>query len=682
MLGSEENKKRLIQRILVCIFPAVLTYIAFNGILENDFILYDDQGYVTENEHVLSGLNRDSISWAFHSTLTGNWIPVTWLSHMLDTELYGADPKGHHFHALILHICNVLLVFLLVSKMTRQIWTAAIIAVLFGIHPLRAESVAWASERKDLLSALFGLLALITYIQYTATQQHFKKIFFYTATFILLILGLMSKAMLVTWPFVFLLMDFWPLKRFQQFPLLTINPPVKTQNDSDPRPDILLVLEKIPFLLLTALFSVIAFIVQQKAGAVMSTEQISTLPRMSNAVISYIRYLEKIFWPENLALLYPLNPGSITGGKVALSILILGGISAAAVILRTRKPWFLFGWLWFLGILVPVIGLVQIGNQAMADRYTYLPSIGITLLFGMTASEIAYNHKIWRITAAAAVTVIIPILLVLTWVQTAYWKNSLTIFSRTLSVTENNYVMQSNYGYALFRLGRLEESYVEYTRAAEIRPDAAEPLLKQGIIRLRQKQYPQAIDLFEKALTRTHEVNYTDLYNNLGITHVRMKEYEKAIDCFHKAIAEDPDNTDTLSNIASACIDNGQYQQAAAYMDKALSIKPDSPAILNKYAGFLLDNPDGQLYHPEKAVIYATKACELTNYTEPAFMETLAQALRLNDKPQEALNIAKKAYDLAKAIQNEALAQRLSGQIQTIENILLKNTEENDSISK
>ncbi|MBL7216025.1 MAG: hypothetical protein ISS71_10140, partial [Phycisphaerae bacterium] len=405
---SIKKENVALKNLTICLLLSALTFSAFDLILENDFILYDDPGYVTENEHVLQGLTGDSVSWAFQTTFIGNWIPLTWLTHMLDVELYGINPKGHHLNNLILHICNVLLVFMLFQMTTQKPWVSAIAAILFAIHPLRVESVAWVAERKDVLSGFFGLSACISYVLYAGHSSRKKRWFFYVLTIILLTLGLMSKAMLVTWPFLFLVLDYWPLKRFGQTDnAIAINISGKRQ----------LILEKLPFLCLAVIFSVIAFYAQKYQAAVHTLELSPLNLRCPNVVVSYGRYLARMFWPRNLSLLYPLNLEILATPKVIMSSVVLIIISSFCIVWKNKKPYLLSGWLWFMGTLVPVIGLVQIGSQAIADRYTYLPSIGISIMVAFGLNEVARKRKGIRTIIFILLACILPLLMLLTWVQ-------------------------------------------------------------------------------------------------------------------------------------------------------------------------------------------------------------------------------------------------------------------------
>lgn len=583
ILNSKQHT--VLKNIILCLALTVLTFFAFDLILENDFILYDDPGYVTENNHVLQSLTGDSISWAFQTTFTGNWIPVTWLSHMLDVELYGLNPKGHHLSSLLLHICNALLVFALFGMTTRKPCVSAAVAVLFAIHPLRVESVAWVSERKDVLSGFFGLAACISYVLYTRRKSVKKQGLFYTLTLILLTLGLMSKPMLVTWPFLFLVLDFWPLKRFRK-----VSTP---QTDSTPRgPHIRrLFFEKIPFICLALIFSGIALYAQTQHAAVHTLESSPMNLRSANVVVSYARYLGKIFWPRDLSLLYPLDLQILAAPKVILSSAVLIVISLFCIFWKNKRPWLLAGWLWFVGALVPVIGLVQIGAQSIADRYTYLPSIGISVMAAFTLDEAARKGKLLRIVAIVLVACILSVLMVLTWAQCARWKNSITVFGHALKTTDNNYIMQMNYAYALLKAGRYDDALLEYQKASTIKPESAEPYLKCGIIYLEQEHYQQALGFFETALLKKNDIPVSEVYNNMGITYAKLKNYNKAVNYFQKAIKENPDNPETYKNLSLALLEDNKKQAArkAAREGLSLATADDNSQLAAWFHNFIQD---------------------------------------------------------------------------------------------
>jgi hypothetical protein len=397
------------QVLFIAVFLAVLVYFALGGVGENGFILFDDTGFITDNPVVSQGLNWESIKWAFTTTLSGNWLPLTWLSHITDVEIFGIHPAGHHLVSLAIHLLSVVLLFEILFRFTGRRWTAVIAAIVFGIHPLRVESVAWAAERKDVLSCLLGLLAVWSYLHYARK----KTVWRYGAVFVFLLLGLMSKSMLVTWPFIFLLLDFWPLRRY---PWQRSGGNALT---SEPQPYDTswgLWLEKIPFFVLSAIFCISAFFAQKHTGAVVNLRACPFPLRMENVAVSYVLYLWKMVYPAGLALLYPF-PKEISVTVFLFCAVLLCGITVFTVAQWRKRPYLTFGWLWYLGTLVPVIGLVRIGGQSMADRYTYLPSIGISFAMAWIIGEVAKRGCLWRRTVIAAVVSSLALLLFLTWIH-------------------------------------------------------------------------------------------------------------------------------------------------------------------------------------------------------------------------------------------------------------------------
>ena len=448
-------------KIILCAVLLVLTYGSFNITLDNDFITYDDTAYITKNQNVLQGLTPNSLKWAFQTTHTGNWIPLTWLSHMLDVELFGVNPGKHHMTNLIIHCLNALLVFLLFHKMTDCLWASFLTALLFAIHPLRAESVAWASERKDVLSMFFGLLSLWSYVVFAGN----KRFSAYCLTGIFLALGLMSKSMLVTWPFVFLLLDFWPLKRFPGNRDNTLNDSCFSQKTMKQ-----LWVEKLPFFGIVLIFCVIAYWAQRSAGAVPKSDNYPLCYRIENALNSYIAYIKLTFFPHGLGILYPLISRHITLTNFIVCLCLLSGLTFLFFRLRKQKPYLLVGWLWFLGTLVPVLGLVQIGSQAMADRYTYIPGIGLTIMAVFFVSDLARRGRFFRIIITAGAALAVFILIVLTQIQCSYWKDSFTLYRHTLEVTKNNYTMLMNYGYVLANAKEFDAAKIQFQQAHQLVP--------------------------------------------------------------------------------------------------------------------------------------------------------------------------------------------------------------------
>ncbi len=487
---------------LIYVVLVLAAVIAFEQVRHNEFISYDDNVYVTENSYVKAGVTGESVIWAFTTSHSANWHPLTWLSHMLDCELFGLNPLGHHLTNLLFHIANSLLLFWVLKRATGAVWRSVFVAAVFGLHPLHVESVAWVAERKDVLSGLFWMLTMAAYIRYTERPGAARYLFVVLS----LALGLMAKPMLVTLPFVLLLLDYWPLGRSKSF---------GTTSDNK-LPLARLVVEKIPLLILTAVSCVITFIVQQSAGAVKEGQHFSIGIRLANAVVSYAAYLCKMFYPSRLAVLYP-HPGcmsALANWQFIVSLLILVVVSAFIIYTARRYRYLAVGWLWYLGTLVPVIGFVQVGWQAMADRYTYLPSIGIFIIVTWGAGELCSKWGVGKIRLGIFAVLILAALLVRTRIQLQHWRDSLTLFEHSVKVTKSNPMMH-------YSLALVYQSQGELDKAIG--------------------QYYQALQL------RAHHIN---VHYNLGIALLQQARLKEAVDCFVKAVQTKPDSADAFNNLA------------------------------------------------------------------------------------------------------------------------------------
>ena len=413
--------------ILVCLFLVMATLAVYWQVQNFDFVNFHDDDYVYENRHVKEGLTLESVTWAFTTIHAGNWHPLTWLSHMLDSHVYGMNSGRHHLTNLLFHIANTLLMFMVFRKMTDSLWQSGFVAGLFALHPLHVESVAWVSERKDVLSTFFWMLtkwSYIWYVEHPVVRRYILVVLFFA-------LGLMSKPMLVTLPFVLLLLDFYPLNRFQ------FQQSDGSANAQQKSIALRLILEKTPLFVLVAMSSAITFYAQKHGGAVASLKVIPLKARVANALVSYANYIGKMVYPSKLTVLYP-HPGMLPWWKIAGACFLLVSISFLAIRVVKQSPYFAMGWLWYLGTLVPVIGLVQVGSQSMADRYTYVPLIGIFIIIAWGIPELVAQWRYRKIWLATLATVILTILMAMTWKQVGYWKNSITLFEHTLKVTTNN----------------------------------------------------------------------------------------------------------------------------------------------------------------------------------------------------------------------------------------------------
>jgi Tfp pilus assembly protein PilF len=542
------------------ILLAVTVFLVFNYALRCDFLNYDDPQYFSTNPHVQAGLTWPNVAWALKTRYASNWHPLTWLSLMLDVDLFGPGPAGPHLTNVALHAANTVLVFLLLKGLTGAHWRSAFVAALFGLHPLHVESVAWVSERKDVLSAFFGLLTLITYGRYAAESKahDLKSRVFYGLALLFFVLGLMSKPMLVTLPFVMLLLDWWPLGWYQQA--------------SDPRrqpPLLRLAVEKLPFLALCAASSAVTLVSQR--GAVQSLGYIPLGIRTVNAIDSYGRYLWKTIWPVDLAIPYPYNGyGNVWLFFLATSLLL--GITVAVMRFGRVFPFLLVGWLWYLGMLVPTIGLVQVGTQSMADRYTYLPLIGVFIIAAWGAGEFT---KRWRLPQAAiwcGAFLILSLCTSRTLDQLAYWKNSGTLFGHSIEVTRVNDVAQYNLGFYRAGRGELDEAMNHYLEAIRINPSYDDALNNLGVALAMKGQTDEAIARIRESIR--YAPRKADAYYNLGNVFVMQHKLDDAANAYTEALRLKPDYPEAHNNIGNIYAMQGRRDLAVEHYREALRLNP------------------------------------------------------------------------------------------------------------
>lgn len=554
--------------VLVWLFLIIATLTVYWQVLSHEFVNYDDPSYVSKNPHVQTGLTLEGIAWSFTSTRAGNWHPLTWLSHILDIEFYGLNPGGHHFTNVLFHIANTLLLFLIFRRMTGDLWRSAFVAALFALHPLHVESVAWVAERKDVLSTFFWMLTMWSYVRYVERPGGIR----YLVVLLFFVLGLMAKPMLVTLPFVLLLLDYWPLCRFQFGQ--SVNGGSKQKRALALR----VVWEKVPFFALAAASSVVTFLVQQSGGAVGSFAAYPLDVRIANALISYVSYIGKLIWPYNLAVLYP-HPRMVSGWMAAGACFLLISISLLVIRALKRNPWVAVGWVWFIGTLVPVIGLVQIGSQAMADRYTYVPLIGMSIIIAWGVPELVSRCAHRKAVLAAITAIFLSALMVATWCQVRYWANSITLFRRALEVTSNNYVAHSNLGIALFFRGKLDEATVHFHKALQINPSFFNAHTNLGIVLANRGKMAEAVSQFSKALQINP--NSDEAHNNLGVALERRGKSAEAIKHYYEALRINPDFDEAHNNLGVALASQGKLDKAISHYSEALRINPRFAKVHN-----------------------------------------------------------------------------------------------------
>ena len=573
---------------LMAALLALVTIALYWPAMSHDFVNYDDNFYVTANVHVQNGLTLESLKWAFFNPVAANWHPLTLLSHMLDCQLFGLKPWGHHLTSVLLHAVNTVLVFLLFRRLTGANWRSLLVAALFGLHPLHVESVAWVAELKDVLSTGFGLLALVFYARYAQKRSSVEcrassagssgsaldlrpLTLDYALALFFFALGLMSKAMLVTWPFVMLLLDYWPLQRVSSFKF-SVSSPGPTPRSTFNSQLSTLVVEKLPFFGLAAVASVVTFVVQQHGGAYGEGENLPLGARSGNALISYCRYLGKMFWPTDLAVFYP-HPGHWPLEQVLLAGGLMVGITVLCFATRRRYPFLLMGWLWFCGTLVPVIGLVQVGEQSMADRYAYIPSLGVLILVIWGAYELTRRWRYHMIALSVAGCAAIILCFGLTRQQLGYWKDGETLFRHALAVTENNYIAHNDLGTALERKGRTDEAISQFLTAIRLTPDYAEAHNNLGIALVEKGRTGEAISQFQEAVRL--KPDDAEARNNLGNALVEKGQTDEAIKQYQEAIRLKPDDAEVHNNLGSAFVKKGQIDKAISQYQEAIRLKPD-----------------------------------------------------------------------------------------------------------
>jgi tetratricopeptide (TPR) repeat protein len=592
----------------ICLSLAVLTWLVFGQTLWHDFINYDDPRYVYENTKITGGLSISGIAWAFTHIHSLNWHPLTTISHMLDCQLYGLKAGWHHFTNVLLHTLAAMLLFLALQQMTGgpsrtgSIWRSAFVAAVFAIHPLRVESVAWIAERKDVLSGVFFMLTLLAYTYYVRLPQ----IRGYLLVVFLFACGLMCKPMLVTLPFVLLLLDYWPLDRIKGQLWKRVG-------------------EKIPLIALSAVSSVITFLVQK--GAVGQTEELPILERINNAVVSYVLYIWQMLWPVNLAVFYPHPENRLPLWEIVSCFLLLICITVTAIALRKQRPYLLTGWLWYLGMLVPVIGLVQVGWQGRADRYTYLPQIGLYIAATWAVTDLTALYRHQRATLSTAAIVVIAALSCCAWVQTSYWLDSETLFRRALAVTTNNDVAENNLGIVFLGQGKLDEAISLLQSATDLRPDNSP----------------------------AHE--------NLAKALLQKGQVADALVHYRKLLELQPDNMEVHNIMGTVLVQQGRVQEGVEEWQKVLSVEPENGNATSNLAWVFATSPDQPIRNGAKAVQLAEQAVRISGGRIAILFRTLAAAYAENGRFMDAIQTAQRGVELANSQGNSGLATELQANI-------------------
>ena len=558
----------------MCVLLLIAVAAIYGQVRGHAFIDLDDDLYITENPHVASGLTAPSVAWALTTFHAANWHPLTWLSHMADVSIHGLEPGGAHLTNVLLHALNALLAFFVFRSLTGAPWRSAAVAGLFAVHPMHVESVAWAAERKDVLSTAFWLLAMLAYVR----EARSGGLRWSGWTTVCMALGLLAKPMLVTLPFVLLLLDFWPLGRWGAAP-------------GDGKAGLLqrfwpLVREKASLFALSLASAIVTFIAQRAGGAVQDIQNVPLAYRLSNAVLSCASYVAALVWPHGMAVYYPYPSEGPALGKVALAIAALGAITAVVWHYRRRLPYLVTGWLWYLVTLVPVIGLVQVGGQAMADRYTYIPYFGLFLVVVWIAAD---GLEARRAPAALAVALAVAPLIglgIIAYRQTLYWRDSFALFGHALSVTRDNAAIEYNLGVALARRARTDEAAVRFAEAVRIWPEFTQAHLNLGAAQAARGKLDEAAAAYTQALALRPGSAQAEL--SLGGVLARMDRLEEARPHLERAVALDPSNARALTNLGLVELRRGRTREALDHLERAVALDPRSAEAVNNLGLALL----------------------------------------------------------------------------------------------
>jgi len=643
-------------RIIIYISIVVATLVAYESMRHNGFVSYDDPRYITENPDIKAPITWQSLGRTFTQPHYAMWHPLTTIVNMVNYQFYRLNPLGHHLTSLLLHIVSAILLFKILSDMTGAIWTSAFIAAVFALHPVQVESVAWAAELKTVLSGLLWMLTIAAYIRYTKQPSAGRYIL------LLLVFGLciMTKPTVVTLPFVLLLLNYWPLNRTNWKRLI---------------------IEKIPLFALSAILSVITFFAQAQGGAIMALENMPLDYRIANMFVSYIRYIGKTIWPSRLAVFYPPLPTNFLKTIEAACALLFILITAFCIYIGRRRKYTATGWLWYIGTLVPTIGVVQAGAQAMANRYMYIPMLGLLIIIAWTVKDFIANRPRLKIMPAILASVVLLSAIIVTRMQVKHWQNSMTLFEYTLKVSENNAAAENSYGCALLEAGRIDEAALHLSRAVRIgqifanaRYNLGQVLLKQRrpneaiacfneLLRCEpnsarayyhlaaassmQKKYDDAIKYLDKVLMLNPQ--YPDVHKRMGATLLIMGRAEEAVSHFNEALRTNPNDVEVHVSLGTAYMQLGKYEPTIRNWTKAVELKPDTADVLNNLAWLLATVNDASVRDADKAVKFALRACELTEHKNPVILDTLAAAYAAAGRFNDAIATAEQAINIVKA---------------------------------
>jgi len=637
---------------------AALSLVVFSRTIFYDFVNFDDDVYVYNAPFIQAGLTINGIAAAFASPHAGNWHPLTTLSHMLDYSLYGLSAGGHHATNVLLHTLAVLLLFYVLWQMTGALWNSVIVAALFAVHPLHVESVAWVSERKDVLSAVFFFLTLGAYGRYARLPSTSR----YVVVTALFVTGLMSKPMLVTAPLVFLFLDYWPLRRFEQIASATGRAKIQRPR-SQKRQIYRLFLEKIPWLIFSAGDGIITFALQKRSAG--SLPPLPLLWRAENAIVSFTTYIWKTLWPTRLAVFYPHPNDTLAIWQIVLAAIFLLAVTCAAVVWRKNKPYLFTGWFWFVIMLVPVIGIVQVGEQGHADRYTYLPSIGLFLIVVWAIGDIAAigRSRLRRRAVTTGAVLVVIALAYTAFAQAGYWRNSETLWQHALAVTTDNDVAHNNLGYLSVDRGQLDKAMRHFESASRIRSGKSNPHYNLGTAFVemnigdalaRKGQTDEAMAHFEKAIKL--QPDYAGAYYNRGNVLYAKGRIDEAIPDFQKALQFQPNHPDAHTGLGNALLHKGDLRNAIKHYNEAIALSPNDPHSRNNLAWVLATSSDPSIRNGAKAVELARQAIALSSGKDPLFLRTLAAAYAQTGRFSDAAAALQQAVAIARLQGRNSLA--------------------------
>jgi tetratricopeptide (TPR) repeat protein len=609
---------------------AALTVSVYAPVAGFGFVTWDDPNYITHNPTVQQGLTPDTIAWAFTRVEHPYWQPVTWLSHLTDVSLFGLNAGAHHLVNVAFHGANTVLLFLLLTTLTGRRARSAVVAALFAVHPLHLESVAWIAERKDVLSTFFWLITTAAYVRYTRRPGVSR----YLAVLCGFAIALMAKPMVVTLPFVLLLLDVWPLGRAH---IGTIGAPTVSGESVTPIPWPRLMLEKVPMLALAAVSSGLAIVGQQRVATLPDLAAFSWSSRAATAALAYLDYLRQTFWPVSMAALYPLPP-TVNWLRTIVAVLVLMAVSAGAIRQRRQRPYLLVGWLWYLGILVPVIGLLQVAEQARADRFTYVPLIGVLIMVAWLLSDWMASRRVPSVTRAAVACVAIGACAIAARVQLHHWRDSRALWQRVVDVSPHSYLGHNNLGTAFLELGDLPGALEHYTKATSLRPGFADPYNNIGLTLARLGRDAEAVRAYERAIAL--DATLVEARNNLGGALANLGRTDDAIPHFKAAVRLRPDYADAHANLGGALAVAGKFDEALIHLYEARRLNPCLPDLPNGFGIALLGlgRTDEALHQLGEAVRQQPHA--------PHAYSNLAQALNRLGRLPEAIHALTEAVRL------------------------------------